>query len=125
MPDVVVSGPFFSPGEPFVTAAYLHKGQAEIAAETERRVHVLQHVHFKHPTGFYERHITNQDRVSEHLISDSDVVYGPWLEGVGSRNYPHTRFKGYAIVRRTTQEMQDRGMVIMDRTVRDLCEVLN
>lgn len=32
------------------------------------------------------------DRVS---VNDGTFVYGPWLEGQGSRNFPLTRFKGY------------------------------
>jgi len=38
-------------------------------------------------------------------ISDNGVIYGPWLEGVGSRNAT-TRFKGYANYRRNVQQIQ-------------------
>ena len=96
-----------------------------VAGETEKRVHQLQHVYFKKPTGYYERHIVNQDMGSQHLIHDSNVVYGPWLEGVGSRNFPKTRFKGYSIMRKVTRSMQDRGVVLTDRVVSELCVVLD
>lgn len=120
-----VRGTFFSAGEPYVTAAYVHKAQDLVAREAEKRVHILQHVYFKKPTGYYERHIVNRDMGSQHLIHDSDVVYGPWLEGVGSRNFPTTRFKGYSIMRKVTRSMQDRGVVLADRVIHDLSVVLD
>lgn len=39
-------------------------------------------------------------------ILDNNAVYGPWLEGTGSRN-DTTRFKGYASFRKTEQWLQD------------------
>jgi hypothetical protein len=30
-------------------------------------------------------------------VDDGGVIYGPWLEGVGSRNAPVTRFRGYGM----------------------------
>lgn len=38
-------------------------------------------------------------------ISDTGVVYGPWLEGISERNRT-TRFKGYSNYRRSVQEIQ-------------------
>jgi hypothetical protein len=118
-------GTFFSPGEPYVTRAYLHKAQDRIANETERRVHILQAQYFKRPTGYYGRHIVNQDMGSQHVIHDSGVVYGPWLEGVGSRNFPHTRFKGYSIMRKTTRAMQDRAKQLALPVIVEMCEAMN
>ncbi len=43
----------------------------------------------------------NSDSFSTTVIHDNGVVYGPWLEGVGSRNKT-TRFKGYWTFRRMT-----------------------
>lgn len=120
-----VRGNFFSPGEPFVTRSFLHRAQDKLANEAERNVHLLQFRHFRQPTGYYERHIVNRDLGSRHIISDSDVVYGPWLEGVGSRNYPRTRFKGYSIMRRTTRDMNERAASLVAGIIKDLCGVLN
>ena len=53
---------------------------------------------FKHPAGYYESQV-EAVRGALHTfrshIHDNDVVYGPWLNGTGSRNYPVTRFRGY------------------------------
>lgn len=52
-------------------------------------------------------------------IWDRGVIYGPWLEGIGSRNFPVTRFRGYATYRRTFQRIDARAGVIADYTVRE------
>lgn len=63
---------------------------------------------FKNPTGAYEStiHVESLAGMAD-VISDGGSVYGPWLEGVGSRNKT-TRFKGYHIMRNVTQ-MLNRG----------------
>jgi hypothetical protein len=53
------------------------------------------------------------------------IVYGPWLEGVGSRNYPKTRFKGYFTFRRTTQQLQRMAVRHVQPIVRKLIEKLD
>jgi hypothetical protein len=118
-------GTFFRQSQAFIIKAYLHKAQDRIANEAERRVHVLQRQYFRHPTGYYERHIVNQDMGSQHVIHDSGIVYGPWLEGVGSRNAPVTRFRGYSIMRKTTRAVQDRAVQIAMPVIREMCEALN
>ena len=55
----------------------------------------------KHPTGYYQSNISYTGD-NPATISDNRVVYGPWLEGVGSRNSPVTRFPGYHTFRKAT-----------------------
>lgn len=57
----------------------------------------------QHPTGYYQSQIDAEPGGGGWEVNDSGVIYGPWLEGVGSRNRT-TRFKGYATFRRTAQE---------------------
>jgi len=49
----------------------------------------------RHPTGHYESRIHTERQINDLVVTDTPVVYGPWLEGVGSRNFPVTRFRGY------------------------------
>jgi hypothetical protein len=56
----------------------------------------------KNPTPYYETQIQVTNLVQDRSVNDRGVVYGPWLEGVGSRNQT-TRFKGYASFRRATE----------------------
>lgn len=58
-------------------------------------------------------------------IWDRDVIYGPWLEGVGSRNYPVTRFRGYATYRRKFQEIDRRAGVIANVVMREWIPGMN
>lgn len=120
-------GTFFSPGYPQVVKAYLHKGQARIADDVERRIHLLQASSFRYqssfPTGYAARHIVNRDMGSQHVVTDSGIVYGAWLEGVGSRNFPKTRFKGYAIFRRVTQAT--RAVQLAMPAVKEMCGAIN
>ncbi|WNI19170.1 hypothetical protein [Actinacidiphila sp. ITFR-21] len=55
----------------------------------------------QHPTGYYQSKITVERTGTGYRVTDQGVVYGPWLEGTGSRNAPVTRFAGYSTFRRT------------------------
>lgn len=78
-----------------------------------------------HPTGHYRSQIDyliNQGNGAV-IVHDRGVVYGPWLEGTGSRNRT-TRFKGYATFRTITQQTQNEVEALtlneVSMTVKDL-----
>ena len=50
---------------------------------------------------------TRVTRVSDDsaVVNDGTSVYGPWLEGQGSRNYPVTRFRGYDSAREAAEKV--------------------
>lgn len=77
----------------------------------------------KHPTGYYESHIVTDRSVGDIAVTDSGVIYGPWLEGVGSRNST-TRFKGYRTFRLAGQELNAQAGDIAERemqpTIREI-----
>lgn len=60
----------------------------------------------RHPTGYYRSQIHTVRRGAHVTIDDNDVIYGPWLEGTGSRNSPVTRFPGYFTFRRMYRKIQ-------------------
>lgn len=70
---------------------------------------------FKNPTGHYRSrlHIVRRGVVE---VNDSGTIYGPWLEGTGSRNRT-TRFKGYWHWRRTRQDVERQAGRIVQRVV--------
>lgn len=68
----------------------------------------------KHPTGRYSSHITAEPDGGDTRITDQDMVYGPWLEGTGSRNRT-TRFKGYATFRKVAEALRARSGAIGDQ----------
>lgn len=70
----------------------------------------------RHPTGYYESRV-RIDRMHEGVtLHDGDVVYGPWLEGVGERNRS-TRFKGYHTFRLTQQQVERESPAIAERVI--------
>lgn len=62
----------------------------------------------QHPTGYYESQIRPERvAVDTYSVNDSNVIYGPWLEGIGSRNRPRPGFPGYHTFR-TVRGRMDR-----------------
>ena len=80
----------------------------------------------KHPTGYYESHIRSERAgvLTSHVWDDL-VIYGPWLEGVGSRNFPVTRFRGYSTFRRAGQQLDREAGPIAERLVKGYVERMN
>jgi len=102
--------------EPMLEAA-LQASLAEVADYTKYEVSLELINVLQHPTGYYESRIQSERVSAEaYSINDSGVVYGPWLEGVSSRNQS-TRFKGYATFRRTKNRMIQKAGVIIDAAV--------
>jgi hypothetical protein len=67
----------------------------------------------QNPTGYYESRIQTDRSSSGWEVNDGRrVVYGPWLEGTGSRNKT-TRFKGYRTFRLIKQELDQRRQEIL------------
>ena len=99
-----VSGPHVRrPGRRALSEDFCDDWEADYAQEVDRAVHDRLRQVLKHPTGNYERHIQTRKEGGHHDVDDSNIIYGPWLEGTGSRNAPNTRFKGYATFRKVAQ----------------------
>lgn len=75
-------------------------------------------------TGNYRRNMFSEVRDLYGLITDSGVVYGPWLEGIGSRNAT-TRFKGYAMFRRTSEWLNEQAPRVAQQQITRAVAVLN
>jgi hypothetical protein len=72
----------------------------------------------RHPTGYYESHIRHDpDGAYAERVHDDNVIYGPWLEGTGSRNAPVTVFPGYFSFRRASQQLDREIGGIADRVL--------
>jgi hypothetical protein len=76
----------------------------------------------KNPTGYYKSQIS-ADKVQNgsYSVSDSGVVYGPWLEGVSSRN-DTTSFKGYHTFEIVSQEIEPELGSAIDEYIDKLLE---
>lgn len=104
MAEIRFHGPVFTPAAKLLFNTLTKDIETKVAAETRRRVVTLEHAFFRHPTGYYESRTRAKPRSDYHVVTDSGVIYGPWLEGIGSRNRT-TRFKGYFFWRKAYQSM--------------------
>lgn len=99
---VIKTGPLFRGIAYRLAQEMTDKCRDELAAFAKERVDANLVGSLRNPTGYYQSNIQNIMRGPDRVINDNNVVYGPWLEGVGSRNKT-TRFKGYASFRRAKQ----------------------
>lgn len=119
MADVTLSGPFFDERRDQI----MHRMTTDIRHAVADRAFdtwtTLMDYSFQHPTGVYQSfaHVVDDD--PDTLVNDgwgvtNQLPYGPWLEGVGSRNSPVTRFPGYFSLRE--------AYVTTDRMVPDIAQ---
>lgn len=84
--------------------------EKDLAQDAVNNVRKVIRSRAKNPTGRYERAITST-RVSDSVkVHDGGIVYGPWLEGVSSRN-SSTSFKGYHQFEIGTKELRKQAKV--------------
>lgn len=116
--DVTLSGPLFDGRAQRAADRACDDAREDIAEFAEEYALALMGAAFRHPTGYYEsRVITERVTADTSRVHDQGVIYGPWLEGVGSRNSPVTRFPGYFHWRRTKQVVKTAGPVMAERAV--------
>lgn len=94
-------GPLFTGKTAAALTAYADQVSYKVATYAEDQVRQRLQQVLQHPTGYYQSRITVDRAGGGYQVSDGGVIYGPWLEGTGSRNYPVTRFRGYSTFRRT------------------------
>lgn len=116
--DIDFRGPLFDGRAERAIERACDDAREDIAAYAEERVLMGTSARFKTRTPYYETRVTTT-RVSGEvsLVHDQGVIYGPWLEGVGSRNAPVTRFAGYHFWRDAKQAVAVRGPQIADVAV--------
>lgn len=102
----------------------LHVMTGDLAQEGVRRVHQRLGQVLRHPTGYYSSRVISTVRSDGYDIDDSRVVYGPWLEGVGSRNKT-TRFKGYHTFRLVGAQLDVDALPFLQRDVEQMVMELN
>lgn len=104
---MTVNGPLFDGRDHAVLDAMCDTIAYEVAAEGRDIVRLNCDTSFKTQTPHYVTKLRISDAGTHARdVDDSGVIYGPWLEGVGSRNFPNTRFRGYAMFRRAVQYLE-------------------
>jgi hypothetical protein len=117
--EIHYDGPWFDGRAERAIERACDDARDDVAAYAEERVLMGTSAHFKTRTPYYETRITT-DRISDEvsLVNDQGVVYGPWLEGVGSRNRNRPGFPGYGHWRAAKQAVAARGPQIAEAAVR-------
>lgn len=109
-------GPMFNGGARRAADDFVDDWEDESAEEALGLIRDSFHMHFKQPTGYYESHVRIKNANDGHpVVTDGGLIkYGPWLEGVGSRNAT-TRFKGYHSFRNAARIIELRAHGIGER----------
>jgi hypothetical protein len=116
--EIRMTGPLFDGRAERAIQDFCEAARDDIAEFGEQVALAEMGAVFKHPSGYYESQVKTTVVTPEIArVDDSGVVYGPWLAGVGSRNFPVTRFKGYDHWRKAKQAVQDRGHQIAEQTL--------
>lgn len=109
------SGAIFNPS---ATSQVMHRMDNEIEREVANEGYRDVQLHLgqvlKHPTGYYQSSIKVKHIGDDVEVDGDDVIYGPWLEGVGSKNQT-TRFKGYFTFRKVAQALEVKSGRIGER----------
>lgn len=109
-------GALFQPGQAnMLLRRYADDCERETAEYALNLVQFHLASHLKNPTGYYQSQVDIRYRGGDPEVNDNRVIYGPWLEGVGSRNSPVTRFKGYHVFRTVAQIVDRDAGRIADR----------
>lgn len=108
-----MSGPIFDGGAEKALKEFMVKSGDVIGQQIVNSVRMTLGSVLQNPTGAYERGIQTERQQDDLVVNDSGIVYGPWLEGVSSRN-SSSRFKGYATFRKTFQQMEAKAKGISE-----------
>ena len=131
-------GPVFRRPMPAHIRSGISKGIGDLLSEGENLV--IKALHEEGPydgkpttpggnvrrlTGHYQRSINGKKTGTlSGKIHDSNMVYGPWLEGVSDRNQT-TRFKGYFAFRRAKTALVKKFDRIMGRRISEAVQKMN
>ena len=112
-------GPFFDDRVHRAFDDYTDTLEEEMAEWAERHIKRTYHKSFQEPTGYYESNVRIHGVGGDTEVWDggeAGPVYGPWLEGVGSRNRT-TRFKGYHAFRKAANALERRASEMGERVL--------
>jgi hypothetical protein len=111
---MVAIGPLFDGRAIAEMEKYTISIETTLAQEAVNRIHArLRQVIKVWGDGYYDSMVQTERQVNDTVVTDGGVIYGPWLEGVGSRNQT-TRFKGYATFRTVTQQLDQEATAIAE-----------
>lgn len=125
MEDVRVIGPIFDGRAAQASREYTRELERKLGDKARDRVVERMGSEFKHDEGKYVSSIHVEiDNEHVYVRDRYEFVYGPWLEGDGSRNVT-TRFKGYHTMRKVGSEINSQAESIAEEELRPYLERMN
>lgn len=116
-------GPFPEGYADDIITDYLTDAVGEVGQQALAGVHGLLNERIQNPTPYYETQVTMQrggdvaagfaSDVPPAVVHDRGVIYGWWLEGIGSKNHPVTRFRGYHTFSETAGALNNGPAVVV------------
>jgi len=101
---VKLRGPLFTGQAPEAVAGFLTDLTQAVGDKSVEHFRFMAMATYKDPTPYYWTKVQTERVSAERVrVHDDMVVYGPWLEGIGSRNRT-SRFKGYRLWRKNFQD---------------------
>lgn len=118
MPTVVIaSGPIFDGRAEKAANDACDEIEKSVATIGASMVRTNLNKVLRHQTPYYRLQVEAQNDPPGWKVTDQGVIYGPWLNGTGSRNRT-TRFKGYNHWRKALQELTVRSKTIAEGVLR-------
>lgn len=118
-----MTGPLFDGRAQAAVDRFVRDGTKVLTQVGYDMVRLKYAARIRQNTGHFLGRITSEVRGSIGEIYNKYIVYGYWLEGVGSRNAT-TRFKGYWAYRESYIELDARSAEILqplvDKMVREM-----
>ncbi|NUS00591.1 MAG: hypothetical protein HOV67_35660 [Kribbellaceae bacterium] len=113
-----LKGPVVEGRGPAIVKAMTEIALHEVADYTRYEVLMQLDSVLVNPTGYYESQIVSDPVAPDiYSINDSNVIYGPWLEGIGSRNRDRPGFPGYHTFRTVRNRMAQKAHVIAEAAI--------
>lgn len=118
--DVIVDfsahGPILTGHPGAVLDDFVDEAIWEVGGQGLANVQRILDQRIQRPTPYYETQVMVERAATDVVVHDRGIIYGPWLEGVSSRNRT-TRFKGYAAFRTATQQLRTQVSQLLDATL--------
>lgn len=126
MVQIVVdrSGPMFNGIASSAMTGFIEASERAVADRGYELVQNDLSQVLQNPTGHLQSQVNVRREADYSLINDGGIIYGPWIEGVGSRN-KSTRFKGYFTYRRMSQKLQEEAGAIAERVLQPFIRRMN
>lgn len=109
------NGPFLDGNPRGVIQRATDAAEKDIGEYAAGQVRARLRVVLQHPTGHYMSRIKAEPVGTRWQVTDSGVVYGPWLES--GRNSRRTRFRGYATFRRVAAMVNRQARTRAERVI--------